>query len=180
MFWLMYKRNKMVFFSIPAWYLSWVVFKLRPEDKISKLAKKNVAHVLILFCLPVYLDKGKHHYLKHESKDQKINCTSGKKDIRCKDRVEKYHENHGIYRCMFSLYLLRVLDKMFIVLLKEMYLGSKKLIFTKKHCTDLKTTKMPWTAKERKWSKYSLKYFDPDKEDIKAEDPSGIICQLKQ
>ena len=61
--------------------------------------------------MPVYLNKGKHHYLEHESKDQKINCTSGKKDrssilslslyIRCKDRVEKYHEIHGIYRCMY-------------------------------------------------------------------------------
>ena len=82
--------------------------------------------------MPVYLDKGKHHYLEHESKDQKINCTSGKKDIRCKERIEKYHEIHGIYRCMYSLNLLRVLDKMFIVLLKEMYLKSEKLTCTKK------------------------------------------------
>ena len=34
--------------------------------------------------------------------------------------------------------------------------------------------------KKGKWSKYSLEYFDPDKEDIKAEDPSGIIRQLKE
>ena len=55
----------------------------------------------------------------------------------------------------------------------------QKINAYKKNCTDLKTTKMPWTAKQRKWSKHSLEYFDPDKEDIKAEDPSGIICQLK-
>ena len=79
---------------------------------------------------------------------------------------------------MYSLYLLRVFDKMFIVLLKEMYLKSKKLTLTKK-LHGFKDNKDALDCKKRKWSKYSLEYFDPDKEDIKAEDPSGIICQLK-
>ena len=69
---------------------------------------------------------------------------------------------------------------MFIVLLKEMYLKSKKLTLTKK-LHGFKDNKDALDCKKKKKeSKYSLEYFDPDKEDIKAEDPSGIICQLKQ
>ena len=132
----MCKRNKMVFFSIPAWYLSWVVFKLRPEDKISKLTENNVAHVLTLLlegvlfaCLPGQRQASLFGTWTQRPEDQ---LHIWWKDIRCKDRIEKYHEIHGIYRCVYSLNLLRVLDKMFIVLLKEMYLKSKKLTLTKK------------------------------------------------
>ena len=55
-------------------------------------------------------------------------------------------------------YLLRVFDKIFIVLLNEMYLNTSK--------DDIDVSMIRWQ------SLGPLEDFNPDKEDIEAKDPS--------
>ena len=74
--------------------------------------------------------------------------------------------NHdaGSWCQLALLYLLKVFDKIFIVLLNEMYLNTSK---------DDKDVSMI------RWQSLSpLEDFDPDKEDIEAKDPSWVVRQL--
>ena len=62
-------------------------------------------------------------------------------------------------------YLLKVFDKIFIVLLNEMYLNTSK--------DDIDVSMKRWQ------SLGPLEDFNPDKEDIEAKDPSWVVRQLK-